>query len=384
MDPNLLDKGAEIRAAVGLLSRSIRIVSGGGGPGVPFPAATPGAYFGAHMVIRQGFKDVQIQGVQFEDMGQGGKMGHYPIHFHMARQVPTDTYIKDSTVDESQTRWIVLHSTDGVLLQRNIGWKSIGHGFFLENGTEAYNRFYSNLGIFARAAVMNAQNPRQVPGILAYTKDNTYLPDPADGGKINLLPADAFPERTDFQHPTVFWITNGWNDFVGNMAAGANACGAAYWFVPAWNSDMAEVPTNAVNGHMNWSNLGYAGEQSSLANAASTPLKRFYGNFASSTMTSFQTVAITTQCFGADWPGDAAAKDGGHFPASRASRPSRNRLPRRTVTCTTRISAAVDARRRSATPPATRTTARKSPAARSPSAAMAWTPMDLMGMTETP
>jgi hypothetical protein len=113
----------------------------------------------------------------------------------------------------------------------------------------------------------------------------------------------------------VFWITNGWNDFVGNMAAGANACGAAYWFVPAWNSDMADVPTNTVNGHMNWSQLGYAGEQWSLAYAASTPLKLFRGNFANTTMTSFQTVATTVQCFGADWPGDSAAKDGGHFPA---------------------------------------------------------------------
>ena len=56
------------------------------------------------------------------------------------------------------------------------------------------------------------------------------------------LPA-TFPWRTDFQHPTVFWITNGWNEFVGNMAAGAGACGAAYWLVPSWNSDMADVPT---------------------------------------------------------------------------------------------------------------------------------------------
>ena len=107
------------------------------------------------------------------------------------------------------------------------------------------------------------------------------------------------------------------------MAAGAGACGAAYWFVPAWNSDMADVPTNTVKGHMNWSQLGYAGEQWSLAYAGSTPLKRFYGNFASTTMTSFQTIAVTSQCFGADWPGDPAANNPGHFPAvpSFAPRP---------------------------------------------------------------
>ena len=93
-------------------------------------------------------------------------MGHYPLHFHEARYVPTDTFVKDSSINESMTRWIVLHSTQGVLLQRNIGYKSIGSGFFLENGTEVDNKFYSNLGIFARAAVNNPQNPRKIPGIL--------------------------------------------------------------------------------------------------------------------------------------------------------------------------------------------------------------------------
>ena len=34
------------------------------------------------------------------------------------------------------TRWITLHATHNVTLQRNVGWKSIGHGFYLEDGTE--------------------------------------------------------------------------------------------------------------------------------------------------------------------------------------------------------------------------------------------------------
>src|SRR4029077_10055472 len=118
-------------------------------------------------VFRQGFKDLQIQGVEFKNMGQGGKLGHYPIHFHMARQVPADTFVKDSSINESMTRWIVLHSTQGVLLQRNIGYKSIGSGFFLGNATRVNKKFYPTLGIFARAAVNNPQNPRKIPGILA-------------------------------------------------------------------------------------------------------------------------------------------------------------------------------------------------------------------------
>ena len=79
-----------------LLTRSIRILSAGDTAGADLRggeqgrqancqngAAVPNCYsFGAHTVFRQGFKQVQIQGVEFVNMGQGGKMGHYPLHFH--------------------------------------------------------------------------------------------------------------------------------------------------------------------------------------------------------------------------------------------------------------------------------------------------------------
>ena len=140
-------------------------------------------------------------------------------------KTPDDTYVKDSSINESMTRWIVLHSTLGVTVARNVGYKSIGHGFYLEDGTETDNKFYSNIGIFARAAVDNEQNPRKVPGILA---ENTGA---------------GFPYDSDYRSPSVFWITNGWNDFSGNMAAGAGTCGACYWFVSAKNGDHPDVPT---------------------------------------------------------------------------------------------------------------------------------------------
>ena len=51
--------------------------------------------------------------------------------------------------------------------------------------------------------------------------------------------------HSDSQYPSVFWITNGWNSFAGNMAAGAGTCGACYWFVPAGNHDMMECSPRA-------------------------------------------------------------------------------------------------------------------------------------------
>jgi hypothetical protein len=290
IDSDLVNNGVETRAAVALLSRSIRIVSEGDTLGQPFPDPTVKARclydpigaaancqytYGGHMVVRQGFQAVQISGVEFKQMGQGGRIGHYPVHFHMARQTPANTYIVDSSVNESMTRWYVIHSTLGVTLARNVGYLSIGHGYYLEMGPETDNKFYSNIGILARGAVDNAQNPRKVPGILAY--------------KYDLPPAPAYqgmPYRSDSENPTVFWITNGWNDFIGNMAAGATTCGAGYWLVPAGNTDYADVG----GAPMNWT--GYASLQQNNGTWAGTaPLKLFYKNYATSSMQSFQTTA---------------------------------------------------------------------------------------------
>ncbi|HUO04919.1 MAG TPA: hypothetical protein VMU16_06950 [Candidatus Binataceae bacterium] len=287
----------DTRAAVGLLSRSIVIQSAGtsiniaaqDGSGVnqPFPAASTHYFFGGHTVFRQGFQTAKFQGVEFHQMGQGGKQGHYPLHFHMARKVPEEqTFIKDCSINESMTRWIVLHATQGATLARNVGYKSIGHGYYLEDATETNNNLFSNLGVFARAAVNNVQNPRQVPGILArpqFNNDNT---------------ADVFPFHSDWDHPAVFWITNAWNKFAGNMAVGAGTCGACYWFVPAGISGGSLM--------MKWK--GYAGIQAApggfgdIGRADIAPLKEFYGNTCSSAEVAIMTVGATSSCLGVGDP----------------------------------------------------------------------------------
>ena len=94
-DLNLDRSTVETRAAVALLSHNIRIVSEGAtGPVDPVLGADPdfppdpGNFFGGHVIFRQGFKQVQIQGVEFRQLGQGGLKGRYAVHFHMDRTVP--------------------------------------------------------------------------------------------------------------------------------------------------------------------------------------------------------------------------------------------------------------------------------------------------------
>jgi hypothetical protein len=111
-------EAAETRAAVGLLTSSIQIVSAGDALWGYFPgpcASNPcqNYYYGGHVIARQGFRAFQMQGVELKQLGQGGKLGHYPIHFHMARKTPSDTFVRDSSISESMTQWIVIHGTQG-------------------------------------------------------------------------------------------------------------------------------------------------------------------------------------------------------------------------------------------------------------------------------
>jgi hypothetical protein len=286
-DPNrpvsLPSRHLETRAAVALLTRSIMVASEGPAPILSdrsvdhFPADS---YYGGQTIMRDGFKAYQVQGVEFYHLGQGGAIGRYPVHFHMDREVPQPiaaplfqgTYIADSSIHDSMTRFITVHATQGLLVARNVGYRSIGHGFYLEDATEINNRLYSNIGIESRAAVDDDLNPRKVPGILA---------------KSGQSGADVFPFHSDYDHPSIFWLTNSWNDLRYNVAVGAGTCGACYWMPPAVNSGSSIYET--------WDS--YASMQTN-GRGGLAPVMNFEGNSCSTAMNSIETVARTGQCLG--------------------------------------------------------------------------------------
>lgn len=263
----------ETRAAVGLLTRSIRVVSAGDNVGNDFYPPASGNSHGGHVMIRQGAESVEIQGAEFYQLGQGGRKGRYPVHFHLIRKSP-GTFLKDSSIHDSMTRWVTLHGTQEITVARNVGFMSIGHGYYLEDGTEINNELYSNLGVLARAAVDNVQNPRKVPGILA--------------ANANLQNGNLLTAFSDYTQPTVFWFTNGWNDFEYNMAAGATACGACYWPVNA-----------AISGpsrRQKW--FSYASIKPRPGQDATAPIKKFKGNYCSTAMNSYNATVSTAPCTG--------------------------------------------------------------------------------------
>lgn len=102
---------------------------------------------------------------------------------------------------------------------------------------------------------------------------------------------DDFPYYSDSNHPSVFWITNGENDFEYNQAFGAGTCGACYWFVPAAISGASQFE--------HW--FRYAGEQVGADRAGITPLEEFVGNSCSSAMNAFQVNSDTAACNGVNF-----------------------------------------------------------------------------------
>lgn len=86
------DDEIEIRAEVGLLSRSVTY------RGDPETSATN--QYGAHIMLASpGDESVigRIENCEFTDVGQGFKLGRYPIHFHMIGTV-THSYIRNNAV----------------------------------------------------------------------------------------------------------------------------------------------------------------------------------------------------------------------------------------------------------------------------------------------
>ena len=90
-----------------------------------------------------------------------------------------------ASIWDSDNRWITIHGTDYLVVRDCVGYQSIGHGFFLEDGTESLNVLDRNLAV---QACVGKPLPKQV---LPFDKN--------DGAG--------------------FWWANGRNTFTRNVAA---------------------------------------------------------------------------------------------------------------------------------------------------------------------
>ena len=89
----------------------------------------------------------RISYAQFDRLGKEGILGRYPIHFHLLGNMSRGSYVIGNYISRSDNRFITVHGTQYALVKDNVGYQSIGHGYFLENGMEVFNVFHNNLSV---------------------------------------------------------------------------------------------------------------------------------------------------------------------------------------------------------------------------------------------
>ena len=161
----------EFRSEVANLSRNVIVES-----------ADPDGVRGHTMYHRHSKGGISY--ARFAHLGKEGELGRYPIHFHLVGETMRGSAVLGVAVVDSHNRWVTIHGTQYLLVRDCVGYKSVGHGYFLENGSEVFNLLDRNLGVQA------FNGPR--------LKDQELPFDPNDGA--------------------AFWWANGRNVLTRNVA----------------------------------------------------------------------------------------------------------------------------------------------------------------------
>ena len=85
-----------------------------------------------------------LHGVRFQNFGQAGVLGRYPIHFHKSGDSPSS--VSRNVVVNSNHRCVMIHDTNRVTVSDNVAYDTAGHCFATETGSERFNVFADNLG----------------------------------------------------------------------------------------------------------------------------------------------------------------------------------------------------------------------------------------------
>jgi hypothetical protein len=142
---------------------------------------------------------------EFRHLGKLGVLGKYALHFHLCGDTMRGSSVVGASIWDSNNRWLTIHGTNYLVVRDCVGYRSQGHGFFLEDGTEVDNVLDRNLAVQA------------------------YTAKP--------LPKQVFPfDRND---GAGFWWANSHNTFTRNVACECDEYG--YFFQAAKTADFDPV-----------------------------------------------------------------------------------------------------------------------------------------------
>jgi hypothetical protein len=180
------------RGEVANLSRNVVVES-----------ASPAGVRGHTMYHRHSAGSISY--AEFRHLGKEGVLGRYSLHFHLAGDTMRGSSVVGASVWDSGNRWLTIHGTNYLVVRDCVGYRSVGHGFFFEDGTEVYNVLDRNLAVQAFAG--------------------------------RPLPKQALP--FDKNDGAGFWWANSRNTFTRNVAAECDEYG--YFFQAARTADFDPV-----------------------------------------------------------------------------------------------------------------------------------------------
>ncbi|MEK7948943.1 SUMF1/EgtB/PvdO family nonheme iron enzyme [Luteolibacter soli] len=111
-----------------------------------------------HTVYHRGSAG-SISYAEFRHLGKKDVLGRYPIHFHLCADTMRGSSVIGASVWDSENRWVTIHGSNYILVKDCVGYRSIGHGYFFEDGTEVNNVLDHNLAV---QALMGKPLPLQV------------------------------------------------------------------------------------------------------------------------------------------------------------------------------------------------------------------------------
>jgi hypothetical protein len=188
------------RGEVALLTRNVVVES-----------ADPAGIRGHTMYHRDSSGSISY--AEFRHLGKAGKLGKYSLHFHRVGDTMRGASVIGASIWDSHNRWITIHGTNGLVVRDCVGYQSVGHGFFLEDGSEVDNILDGNLAV-------QACQGKPLPGqVLAY----------------------------DRNEGAGFWWANSRNAFVHNVAVECDQYGFRYE-APAMAGFDPTIPVRSPDG----------------------------------------------------------------------------------------------------------------------------------------
>lgn len=184
------------------------------------------------LMMEEGVSDVpycEVDWAEFRNLGVEGKLGRYPFHWHMLGDARHGSgsdrpYLRDSSIHHCLNRFVTVHNTMYVDIERNVGYDTLGSGFFLEDVDD-----------------FNNQDGNEVQHVLL--KDNLGL----KVGRTLSWVEDYPLHYKDLEtiDPSVFWIQHPNQRVEGNHAAGA--AGHGFYLAPNSEADnWSHPPSNST------------------------------------------------------------------------------------------------------------------------------------------